>query len=242
MLRYFTKKLIAIHFLAISAIVVCLALSSWQWTKAHYASAPKPNDGSISFSELSPLRDFLPAGSIGIDTKVSGTWQPNSRLSFAQRPADGAQLINPNPGSESVVSWAVPIGSWIVDVLVLDDGSSLGVVRGWSDNPDQVPAPTGSVELTGVMQPSEDAAKRNLLNLPSYISTNTILAKADSTLHDGFFVASTSTGLETVKPTFGAPIKVELHWRNVVYTLNWIIFAVIILAMWWRIIRDEVKQ
>lgn len=224
------------------AIATCLALSNWQWTRAHYVSAPKASNGSVSFNDLSPLRDFLPAGSVGIPTQVSGTWQPNSRLVFEERPVDGAQLVNTSPGSDAIVSWAVPVGAWIVDVLTLEDGSSLGVVRGWSAQPTSVAPATGKATLNGVMQPGEDATAKTLIHLPSYISTSEIMKKAKSTLHDGFFVSSTNTGLELVKPTLTKPIKVSLHWRNVVYTLNWIIFAIIILGMWWRIIRDEVSE
>lgn len=240
-MRYLSKRLVLINSLAITAVVGCLFLGNWQWERAHYTAPADSSNGN--FSDLSPLRDYLPPTSIGIKTLVTGTWQPNSRLEFGDRPADGKQLINPKPGSDTVVSLAAPIGNWILDVLTLSDGSSVGVVRGWAPKDSKVDLPNGEVTLTGVMQPSESPEARFLVNLPSYITTESVLAKANSTLHDGYFVASDAqAGLTVVKPIFDTPQKTGLHWRNVVYTGNWIIFAVIIAGMWWRIIQEELKQ
>jgi hypothetical protein len=43
----------------------------------------------------------------------------------------------------------------------------------------------------------------------------------------------------------GAPERAavaSLHWRNVVYTFNWLVFALIIAAMWRRVILDMGKS
>lgn len=240
-MRFFSRRLATINLLSLIAIVGCLFLGKWQWDRAHYIAPSTSSSGN--FSDLSPIRDYLPPTSVGIETNISGTWQPNSRLEFGERPVDGKQLINPEPGTDTVVSWAVPVGNWVLDVLTLSDGSSVGVVRGWAPTDSQVASPIGEVTLTGVMQPSESPNSKNFINLPSYITTESILAKASSTLHDGYFVASqASDGLTVVKPIFDTPQKTGLHWRNVVYTGNWIIFAIILTGMWWRIIQEELNQ
>ena len=240
-MRYFSKRLVLINLLSVTAVVGCLFLGNWQWDRAHYTAPASSSTGD--FSDLSPLRDYLPPTSIGIKTSITGTWQPNSRLEFGDRPVDGKQLINPKPGAETVVSLAAPVGNWILDVLTLSDGSSVGVVRGWAPTDSKVDLPNGEVTLTGVMQPSESPEAKNLIKLPSYITTESILAMANSTLHDGYFVASQAAdGLTVVEPIFDTPQKTGLHWRNVVYTGNWIIFAIIIAGMWWRIIQEELKQ
>lgn len=242
MARYFSRRLIGIHLLALTAIGVCFWLSSWQWNKATYVKEVTPTNGIVAFEKLSVLRDFLPPGSVGVPTSITGTWQPDSRLEFSERPVDGSQLINRDPGSAAIVSWAVPIGTWIVDILTLESGGHVGVVRGWTQNPEQIPAPSGPVTLTGVMQPSEDAPSVSLFTLPNYITTPVILEKSESSLHDGYFVSATpSEGLEVVKPIYDAPLELSIQWRNVIYTFNWIIFGLIIMGMWWRIIQDEIK-
>lgn len=236
MSRYLSKKLLAIHLVAISAIVISLFLSNWQWKKAHYFNSIELTDQIADFQELSPLRDFLQPNSVGVRTKVSGIWQPNSRLEFSNRPIDGEQLLKTQMSTGE-------LGKWIMDILILSDGSSLGVVRGFTDSQIDIPNPSGPVTLTGVMQPSENSFKSSLVDLPNLITTDIILEKAQSILHDGYFISSTkATDLELVKPILNSPQKAQLHWRNVIYTANWIIFAIIFAGMWWRIIQMEISS
>lgn len=243
MASLFSKRIIGINLLALTAVLVCLWLSNWQWGKAHFTSSSTTTGQVQDFTELSPLRDYLPPTSVGVSTTITGTWQPNSRLLFGERPADGKALINPDPSSVAIPSWAVPVGSWVLDAVILPNGSSVGVVHGWLEDGKVSPPVDGQVTLTGVMQPSEESLGNGLFQLPEYITTNNILKVSSTNLHDGYFVVDTPTaGLEKVTPIFDSPQKVGLHWRNVVYTANWIVFAIIIAAMWWRIIQDELKQ
>jgi hypothetical protein len=242
MTRYFSGRLLVIHLLAALAVGICIWLSSWQWNKAQAAVKFQPVSGEVTFAELSPLRDFLPPKSVGIVTAVNGTWQEDSRFEFPGRPIDGSKLINPNPDDQESTFVVAQPGTWIVDVLKITDNSSIGVVRGWTQTPDLIESPKGAATLTGVLQPSEDAPGLNLITLPSYLTTNKILAKSDTTVHDGYFVSATLVeGLELVKPIFDTPMEVQFNWRNIIYTFNWIIFGIIIFGMWWRIIQDEVN-
>jgi hypothetical protein len=58
-------------------------------------------------------------------------------------------------------------------------------------------------------------------------------------------VAGTSIAkltLVEVSPIIKGKVHQSLHWRNVVYTANWIVFALIVLYMWIRIVRDELGK
>jgi len=74
--RHFTARLISTHALGLLSVLACLVLANWQWDRAQVYVA---ENSSIqkSFSELSPLRDYLPISSVGVPTNVSGTWQPS---------------------------------------------------------------------------------------------------------------------------------------------------------------------
>jgi len=242
MTRYFSRRLLVIHLLAIFAVGTCLWLSSWQWNKAQYAIKFQPISGEVTFAELSPLRDYLPPKSVGVITTVTGTWQPDSRLELIGRPSDGQLLVNSESELQSANQITGQLGTWIVDVLTVTDGSSLGVVRGFTLSPELIASPSGLATLTGVMQPSEDAPGLNLDTLPQYLTKNLILTKSNTTVHHGYFVSGTpSPDFALVQPIFDTPMEVKLNWRNVVYTFNWLIFGIIILGMWWRIIQDEVE-
>jgi SURF1 family len=241
MSRYFSLRLLAIHALGIISIVTCLALANWQWTRAQ-AYIPT-NDTSVkTFEVLSPLRDYLPASSVGVPTSVTGTWQPDERILMPERIIDGKSMVNPDPETEVIADFLPPVGYWVVDVLELSDSSSLGVVRGFTENPDQIAVAQGEAIVAGVMQPSEDVPGLKLVNKIKPLTTKLIVANSKSIAHDGYLVATSKTpSLIPVSPIFTEPVASGLNWRNVAYTFNWIFFAVIVGMMWLRVLRDELE-
>lgn len=237
MKRHLTSRLIAIHILGVLCVLACLLLANWQWDRAHVA-VPKIGAGQKSFSELSPLRDYLPISSVGVLTSVTGAWQPDERIVLPNRIANGPGLVNTNSKN---TTFAGPLGSWIVDIMELADGSSLGVVRGFTQDPQQVAPATGTQTVTGVMQPSEDVPGLDLGNR-MLLTTKIIVENSRTIAHDGYLVTdSSSSGLSEVKPIFQAPPSQGLNWRNIAYTFNWVFFAVIVGFMWVRVAKDELQ-
>lgn len=241
--RYFSGRLVAINLFALAAVVTCIWLGKWQWDRAHATVQVEITQGQADFAKLSPLRQYLPPSSVGVPTTVSGTWQSNGQIIFQNRPQNGSDLLIEFDKSAETKVDINSAGIWVLDILTLTDGSSLGVVHSWLPNNENVPTVSGEVTLTGVMQPSELALTKTLIELPTYINTEDIVLNANSTVHDGYFVSAKPViGEKAVGPIFAQPQEVKLQWRNVIYTGNWIIFAIIIAAMWWRIIQDELKQ
>ena len=241
MSRYLTLRLFAIHALGTLAVAACLILAAWQWDRAHIQTASTSTEVK-TFAELSPLRDYLPVSSVAMPTSVTGTWQPDERILMPERISNGPDMVNPDPASEVILEWAIPIGYWVVDIMELDDGSSLGVVRGFTTAVEDIPTANGVETITGVMQPSEDFPGLKLVNGIKPLTTAMIVANARTIAHDGYLVAtSKSAELELVTPIFTEPISQGLNWRNVMYTFNWILFAVIVCFMWIRVARDEVQ-
>ena len=241
MKRHFTARLITTHALGLLSVLTCLVLANWQWERAQVYVA-KNTSVQKSFAELSPLRDYLPISSVGVTTKVSGTWQPTERIVLPGRIANGPGMVIKDPEQKVTAELVDPIGSWILDILELADGSSLGVVRGFTENPQQIPLATGDQTISGVMQPSEDVPGLELVNGIIRLTTNIIVENSRTIAHDGYLVADTnSPGLIAVQPIFKEPPVQGLNWRNVAYTFNWIFFAVIVGLMWVRVAKDELQ-
>ena len=241
MKRHFSIRLFAIHALGALSFVACVGLAYWQWERAQ-AYVPPESATVLSFEELSPLRDYLPASSVGVPTSVSGTWQPDERILMPERVADGKSMVNPDPGTQVQVSWAVPVGYWVVDIMELADESSLGVVRGFTETPDQISLAIGEETITGVMQPSEDVPGLKLVNDIELLTTNLIVDNSRTIAHDGYLVASSpSESLIPVSPIFTEPVVEGLNWQNVAYVFNWLFFAGIVVIMWVRVTRDELE-
>jgi len=172
--RYLSIRLLVIHVLGALSVVTCLALAYWQWDRAH-AYVPPESGTALSFEELSPLRDYLPASSVGIPTSVTGTWQPEERILMPERIIDGKSMVNPNPELEVIAEFVPPVGFWVVDIMELADESSLGVVRGFTETPDQISLASGEASVSGVMQPSEDLRGLMLVNGIKPLTTNLIV-------------------------------------------------------------------
>ena len=241
MKRHFSIRLFAIHALGALSFVACVGLAYWQWERAQ-AYVPPESATVLSFEELSPLRDYLPASSVGVPTSVSGTWQPDERILMPERVADGKSMVNPDPGTQAQVSWAVPVGYWVVDIMELADESSLGVVRGFTETPDQIAPAIGEETITGVMQPSEDVPGLKLVNDIELLTTNLIVDNSRTIAHDGYLVTSSpSESLIPVSPIFTEPVVEGLNWQNVAYVFNWLFFAGIVVIMWVRVTRDELE-
>ena len=231
----------AIHVLGALSVLACIALSYWQWDRAQ-AYVPPESSTTKTFEELSPLRDYLPASSVGVPTSVTGTWQPDERILMPERVIDGKSMVNPDPETEVLVTWAPPVGYWVVDIMELADESSLGVVRGFTETPEQIELASGEATVTGVMQPSEDVPGLKLVNDIAPLTTDLIVENSRTIAHDGYLVATSPTeSLTLVSPIFSEPVVSGLNLRNVAYTFNWVFFAGIVAMMWFRVARDELE-
>ena len=241
MKRHFSIRLIAIHALGAFSFVACLGLAYWQWDRAQ-AYVPLASDTVLSFEELSPLRDYLPASSVAVPTSITGTWQPDERILMPDRVVDGKAMVNPDPETELQVEWQTPIGYWVVDIMELADESSVGVVRGFTESPDQIAVASGIETVSGVMQPSEDVPGLKLVNGIKPLTTYLIVENSRTIAHDGYLVATSRTNsLTPVSPIFSEPVVKGLNWQNVAYTFNWLFFAGIVAMMWVRVARDELE-
>jgi cytochrome oxidase assembly protein ShyY1 len=239
--RYFSLRLFAIHELGAFSFIACVCLAYWQWDRAQ-AYVPPAGATALSFEELSPLRDYLPASSVAVPTSITGTWQPDERILMPERVVDGKAMVNPDPETELQVQWQTPVGYWVVDIMELADESSVGVVRGFTESPDQIALASGIETVSGVMQPSEDVPGLKLVNDIKPLTTYLIVENSRTIAHDGYLVATSRTdSLTPVSPIFSEPVVKGLNWQNVAYTFNWLFFAGIVAMMWVRVARDEVE-
>lgn len=235
MKRLLSLRLIGIHLSGIAAIVICLLLAQWQWERAHVPDSGNTEQRKGSFEELSPRHEYLPVGSIGVQTSVTGAWLEDKTFLMPNRFENGEDLIQTNPSS--------PRCDWVVTPLQLDDDSVIAVVRGciWDGPAPQIVA--GTTTVTGVLQPSE---KSDIVQLGADIeplTTELVVSETELSAHDGYLVIEKPTpGLKQVTPILTSTPEVPLHWRNVFYTFNWVFFALVVFAMWLRVVKDELND
>lgn len=242
MSKYFSPRLVLIHLIGLVLVVSCLALSNWQWSRAHVAKAPVNPLAEIDFEKLSKPKDFLPPSSVGQRTVVSGIWEQGIQVILPNRPADGRALVGRTSGSELKQKSSEP-GAWVINFLDLSDQTSVAVVRGWTDGNLPAPLPKNKVTISGIVQPSEVAPYPKPIVASPLLTTEFLLTQTRSNLRDGFIIETPAPSkYTTVKPSRSAATQNSLRPLNVFYTGNWIFFALLLVAIWRRVVLDEVSD
>jgi len=243
---------LALFVVVLVAAALMARLGQWQWDRAH--------DNAESNVERTLARSPVPIGDV-LRARQTFTGAAADRAVVAEGSYDAARQVlvaDRRLGDES--------GWWVLTPLVLDDGSAVGVVRGWvatSDDPAVVvgAVPAGRVALTGYLRPAEPPADRapgRTSGLPDgevdRVDLTQLIERWPWPLLTGYVVltgyrATTGDGAGTadvpaVPPSLRAvpPIpqgRGGLDLRNLSYALQWFVFAAFGLFMWWRLVRDD---
>ena len=138
---------------------------------------------------------------------------------------------------------------WLVSPLVTDSGSAILVVRGLlsgstAATEQKLPAPpSGTVRVVGSLQPSEPRGNDTNLNdnrVPT-LSTAQLISDVSHDLYSGYVVLTEQTPPsalpQATPPQADASFTAGL--RNLMYALQWWLFAGFVIFLWWRMVREE---
>jgi surfeit locus 1 family protein len=221
-------RMIALHVVAVAVTVAGVLLGVWQYdvwqqgreqgTAARADAAPRPLDDVISSDAA------FPRDAVGQPVRFTGRWLPASTL-YVDAQMSGRRGV-----------WAV------TPVAVCDDQPSCGkapavlVVRGWAASQSQAPPPPhGSAEVTGWLQPGEGSSS------PLRIVDQ--LQRVDRDLYGGYVISrAPAQGLSAVTPANLPRPDTWTSLRNLLYALEWWVFAGFAVYAWWRWCRDEVSR
>lgn len=238
-------RLVALHVVGIIATGAAVTLGLWQldvWQAERDAAARDLSDlAAVPIDEVIDGDDPFPGSAVGRPVTLTGWWLPESTFYATEREHDGQD------------------GFWVVTpVAVCDEpaacatSSALLVVRGWTADPEAAPAaPEGRVELSGWLQPPEgtgrpDEDPRDDL-LPEVRIADAI-QRVDQDLYGAFLVAeqadpATGTdGLVPVTPDSMPEPSTDTGLRNLLYGVQWWVFAGFAIFVWWRWARDEIDR
>ena len=131
------------------------------------------------------------------------------------------------------------------------------VARGWVADPaDAAAPPSGIIELTGRLLPSEaplpgtDAGPgrasavsvAELINIWD-ISSYPGFVAASSELSGGSDVSAAASGGEVKPLNIGPqPPAGKINWLNLFYAAEWVVFAGFALFIWWRLVKDDYRR
>lgn len=230
---------------------VFVLLSQWQFGQSTRSDAKVVT----ATEELKPLTSALQPGNFFpgsvADQKVTATgrYDPQKQVLVPGRLHGGEK------------------GYWIVSAFAVADAPVLAgagaspetwipVARGWVADPaDAVAPPSGTIELTGRLIPSEaplpstDAGPGRA----SAVSVAELINVWEVSSYPGFVAADTEmAGTADVSAAAGGdlrplnigpqPAAQTVNWLNVFYAAEWVVFAGFALFIWWRLVKDDYRR
>jgi len=249
-----SPRMVALHVLALVATTAAVWLGVWQYdawqtrrdSQATDSANARSNALPEPLDEVMSADDPFPGDAIGQPVAFGGEWVGEDTFFIAGRELDNRT------------------GYWVVTpVAVCDGGDCAGrpamlVVRGWTANTQDAPtAPTGPVEVTGWLQPPEGSGRQDPNpddDVLAEVRIADAIQRVDQDLYGAYVIskdleesdvnAGTTVGadLEPVTPASLPEPETFTALRNLLYALEWWVFAAFGLFVWWRWCSDEIKE
>jgi surfeit locus 1 family protein len=224
-------------------ILFVVFLGRWQyhrWSDRGTSVLPPDNRPAVALTDLVQPNAPLPGGSIGRQTTVAGRFDGAHQVLVADRQLGGRN------------------GFWVVTPLRPDNasaGAAALVVRGWVPSVDDAAlrVPDTRVTVSGRVYASEDPPPVGDEPPPplapgQYREVNSaeLTGAFPYRILDGYVLqARTDPALAGAQPTVvPVPVNTEDNGggiRNLIYAIQWWLFAVAVLYFWGRLVRDDLK-
>lgn len=233
-------RLTPLHLFAVLAVVLCVLGGFWQL-------------GAYDARQGDAARKSAAAAPAPID-EVWGIGRP-----FAADLQDRRVTVQGRfaPADEQIwVRGPISDGrAWLVAPFLVDGSEgALLVVRGSADAPGALPpVPSGEVSLGVVVQPSQGGGlPLDADRVTTSITTPSLVNELPYRLWSGYGLVqdwSGYAGAGDATPGYGTPVDPpdpDVSWtvglKNLAYALQWWVFAVFAVALWWRMCRDQVEE
>jgi surfeit locus 1 family protein len=228
--------MVAVHLLAVAAVVVCLVAGLWQFDV--YRAEQDDERAERAAAPATPLTETLGPDEgitnemVGVPVSAEGQYAPaGQQVLVSGRTDDGRD------------------GYWVVSPLLLETGSAVLVVRGWTPSESAPPVPAAPVTVTGSLEPGEEPGADSDLGADRVIDSVRIPTLVGELPYD-LYSAMVIRTAERPAPTDGLvpvdPTGPEVSWtegaRNLAYALQWWVFAAFAVFMWWRICADQLGR
>ena len=247
-----SPRMIGLHIVALVATTAAVWLGLWQYdawqTRREVQAIDLADAKPQPLVEVMGPDDPFPGDAVGRPVELTGVWLSGESFVVSGRE---------NAGTEGF--WAItPVA---VCTPQCDEANpAMVVVLGWTDTPEAMPeAPSGPVSLTGWLQPPEGSGTQDPDHtddvLPE-LRTADMIQRVDQDLYGAYLIADEvstggqgtggeATGTETLRPVTPASLpepETFTALRNLLYALEWWVFAAFAVFIWWHWCRDEIEQ
>lgn len=230
----------------LAMLVLCAVLARWQWSRYQYRLAENDRLDAALTAPAVPVDELLDPAPAGPDVPplaqelewrtvtATGVFDDAGQTAVRRRPLDGRN------------------GFWIVTPLVTESGVLL-VNRGWTpagtdatdatDAPDVPAPPSGEVTITGRLRPAEvtEPTEPPPPGQSWAADPQVIITPADALRYNAYAELSTSTPPADQELT-SLPVPGHRGLNNLVYSVQWLLFGLVGIVGWWRLIRVEGRR
>lgn len=231
---------------------VFVLLSQWQFgrsTQPEVAVNPATEDVRVLTETLKPGA-FFPGSVSDQMVAAEGTYDPAKQVLVPGR------LKNGESGYWVVSAFAVS-GAPALTGVAASPRTWIPVARGWVADPDDAgPPPSGIVNLTGRLLPSESPLPSTAPEpgRASAVSVAELINYWDVSMYPGFVAAASevAAGSDLSAAAVDGPLKPlqigpqppaqQVNWLNLFYSLEWVVFAGFALFIWWRLVKDDYRR
>lgn len=246
-----TPRMLGVHVIGVLAVSIALIAGVWQydaWAQRREAEARDLSQSEpVALLAVMDGDDPFPGQDLGRPVELTGQWRTGETFFVADRD-DPRQ----DPSAEAVT--APDVGWWVVTPVSVDGtDSAIPVVRGWVDAPtDPAPPADGTrVDVVGWLQPSEGSGivdEDPHDDVLPELRIASLTQRVGIDLFSGYVVAREVDGAEltdtdspvAVGPSDLPEVGVFTALRNLLYAIEWWVFAAFAAFIWWRFGRDEV--
>ena len=227
----------------VGMLVLCVILARWQWNRYQVRLAENDRLDAALSAPAVPVDELLDAAPAGTDSPTlapelewrtitaSGTFDAAAETAVRRRPLDGRN------------------GFWIVTPLVTESGVLL-VNRGWTPAggdattaPDVPAPPSGQVTVTGRLRPAE-ATEPTDVPPPgqAWAADPEVLVTPPDTPRYNAYAELTSSAPAADAELTDLPVPGHRGLNNLVYSVQWVIFGLVGIVGWWRLIQVEGRR
>ncbi|GAA3672006.1 SURF1 family protein [Arthrobacter ginkgonis] len=216
-------------------------LSQWQFNRSQSAAPPPPSTTETAVPLTGHIRPHEEMMGFQADQIVtaSGRFLPGKQVLVRDRLQQGEK------------------GFWVVAPFAVDgapEGETIAVVRGWqADASAPRDAPSGQLDLTGRLLPTESPIEEPVSGALGAVSAAQLINLWDVPAYSGFVVAfgvATEAGADAGAATTGLepvhvgpqPQEQQINWLNVFYGIEWFVFAGFAVFLWYRLVADDYRR